>query len=100
MSSIYGHKWVSAYGPQDDGTWAVGLSGYTPEQIGRGLRACLDRNDPWPPSLPEFRALCKPGPRENAAAYRDFPPALEHKPSADQKLAAHHLLAELRRAVR
>lgn len=55
---MYGHKWVSNYGEEDDGTWQSGLRGVTPEQIGRGLAACLERVDVWPPSLPEFRQMC------------------------------------------
>lgn len=30
----------------------------TPVQLGKGLEACITRADPWPPTLPEFRALC------------------------------------------
>lgn len=55
---MYGHKWTSAYGETDDGTWIKGLAGLSLEQISHGLRECLKRNDPWPPSLPEFRAMC------------------------------------------
>lgn len=63
MAEIYGHKWTSAYGETaDDGgageTWAKGLAGITPEQLGEGLKACLASADPWPPTLPEFRARC------------------------------------------
>lgn len=62
MAEIYGHKWVSAYG-EDAGkgaglTWAKGLSGLGPQKIARGLEAALVSAEPWPPTLPEFRALC------------------------------------------
>lgn len=66
MASIYLHKWSSACGETfgESGvlgqTWQSGLSGVTPTQIGEGLRACLKRADPWPPTLPEFLQLCVP----------------------------------------
>ena len=32
----------------------------TGPQIAMGLSRCVERGDAWPPSLPEFRALCTP----------------------------------------
>lgn len=62
MAEIYGHKWTSAYGdnPNEGAatTWAKGLGGIQPRQLADGLRNCLASADPWPPSLPEFRAMC------------------------------------------
>lgn len=68
MVAIYGHKWASAYGDaceRDDGaltvagdTWQRGLAGVGERQIALGLQACLTSADPWPPTLPAFRALC------------------------------------------
>jgi hypothetical protein len=68
MIAMYDHKWVSGRGltPQkDDGTititgdvWAKGLAGLTPSHLAAGLRACLLRADPWPPSVQEFRGMC------------------------------------------
>lgn len=63
MAEIYGHRWTSAYGETADDagageTWAKGLAGITGEQLGEGLKACLASADPWPPTLPEFRARC------------------------------------------
>jgi hypothetical protein len=68
MVAIYGHKWASAYGDAceaDDGkltvagdTWQRGLTGVTEYQIADGLESCLTSADPWPPTLPAFRALC------------------------------------------
>lgn len=64
---LYGHKWSSTYGDcaVTDGeltdvakTWASGLHGITGENIAGGLRRCCDRPDAWPPTLPEFKALC------------------------------------------
>ena len=39
-------------------TWAKGLTGLSAGQLAHGLEACITRNDVWPPTLPEFRALC------------------------------------------
>lgn len=63
MAEIYGHRWTSAYGETADDcgageTWAKGLAGVTGEQLGEGLKACVASADPWPPTLPEFRARC------------------------------------------
>lgn len=62
LAAMYGHKFTSAYGEDPASlagdTWAAGLAGLTNEQLADGLRACITRNDAWPPSLPEFRGLC------------------------------------------
>ncbi len=60
MAKIYGHKWVSSYGETDDGSWLTGLHDVTPEQVSAGLEKCRTSAEPWPPSLPEFRAMCLP----------------------------------------
>lgn len=79
MAAIYGHKWVSSYGADDsDDTWLRGLGDIAPQEVADGLSACIERADPWPPTLPEFRALCREPPdcRPHAAMYREFPKAL------------------------
>lgn len=62
MVSIYGHRWISAYGAdQAEGSgaaWAKGLAGLTPAQVGRGVDECVVATDPWPPTLPQFRGMC------------------------------------------
>lgn len=67
MSHIYGHKWTSTYGESavtgveltdTAKTWASALRDVTGQQIADGLRACLEREDTWPPTLPEFKQLC------------------------------------------
>lgn len=87
MTRCYGHKWTSAYGETDDGTWQKGLVDLTPEQIAHGIGECLKRHDPWPPTLPEFRAMAKP----NTPAYhRPFPKLIEqerHPEIAERELA-------------
>jgi len=46
--------------------WRAGLSGVTPDQIDAGFRAMLDRTDPWPPGVIEFRQLCQPPPIDHS----------------------------------
>jgi hypothetical protein len=63
MAEIYGHRWTSSYGESSDangaaGTWAKGLSGIDSMQIAAGLKSCIVSANPWPPTLPEFRAMC------------------------------------------
>lgn len=58
MAMLYGHRWTSAYGVKDDGTWLTVLGDLTPEQLGTGLRAAVAAGEEWPPSAPAFRNLC------------------------------------------
>jgi hypothetical protein len=60
MVSMYGHKWVSSFGadPDPDRVWASCLKGISPEQIKTGLNQCALLALEWPPSAPQFRALC------------------------------------------
>lgn len=62
MAEIYGHRWTSAYGENAEQgaglTWSKGLGGLTPRDIANGLSQALLSSDPWPPTLPQFRALC------------------------------------------
>lgn len=69
MAEVYGHKWVSQYGEvsTESGeltsaakTWAQGLSKLSMDEISSGFSGLLDREDGWPPSLPEFISLAKP----------------------------------------
>jgi hypothetical protein len=92
MAEIYGHRWTSAYG-DDAGkgagvTWAKGLAGITAEQMKTGVESVLVAADPWPPSLPEFRAMCLAVP--SLAAIRAEQRA-NGKPSAFMRLLHQHL---------
>jgi hypothetical protein len=64
MIEIYAHRWTAAHGESVEadgssaGTWAKGLSGISGQQLAAGLEACIVRADAWPPTLPEFRAMC------------------------------------------
>lgn len=61
LLAMYGRKFADMWGCVDTAslksTWAEALSDLKPEEISRGLAACLTRE--WPPTLPEFRGLCR-----------------------------------------
>ena len=88
LARMYGHRWTSSFGEADDGTWRAGLVGITPQEVAHGLGECAKRDDPWPPTLPEFRVLCRPRdgrtPEQRARdariedEQRDPLPSLEH----------------------
>lgn len=62
MTEMYGHKWTSVHGESDvSGTWSKVLGGITGQQIASAMQSCAMNNDPWPPSAPEFRAMCEAG---------------------------------------
>lgn len=61
MAEVYGNKWTSQNDDSESSvaeTWRKGLAGITKAQLADGLQACLFSADPWPPTLPEFRARC------------------------------------------
>lgn len=64
MTEIYGHRWVSAYGERWSPTWQKGLTGITPGQVRIAIGRCLSGEMAWPPTLPEFKALCHPRPED------------------------------------
>lgn len=97
MQARYGHKWTSTINGIEElavREWSEGLTGFTGEEIRRGLEWW---DDEWPPSLPEFKEACRGSQHnENAAMYREFKPALpepdwrkqERKESAKNGVAA------------
>lgn len=74
MAEIYGHRWTSAYGDDPNHgaalTWAKGLQHMTPAQLAHGLSSALSSVDGWPPTLPEFRAMCLDIPTMASVRYR------------------------------
>lgn len=100
MAQMFGHRWASSYGTADRGAlWRRGLDGLAPADLAVGLQACMAQALDWPPTLPQFRAMCRPVAerRESAAAYREFPKALPAPPPTGERLAAAKaVLAEVR----
>ena len=92
MAAIYGCRWVSSFGdaPEDaqgaltvvGDTWRRGLIGLEEAQVGTGIEACIASSDPWPPTLPEFRALCLGVPSFAAAVRMIRQPSAERSPFA------------------
>lgn len=75
MASIYGHKWISNFGASDAGDiWFRGLHDLCPQHLAQGLGKCIERADPWPPSLPEFRHLCLGLPERSLIIHRAISP--------------------------
>lgn len=97
MTEIYGLKWTSAHGETPTDLWSTALSALSGEAVKAGLHACLTSGEAWPPSLPEFVALCRPPRRENAAAYR-WHPQLPAPVSRPEKARAE--LAKIRATLR
>jgi hypothetical protein len=74
MTDTYGNKWTDNFGvfcnEQGEMTstvhhWAQALSRIPLVRIERGLLKCFqDRPSPFPPTLPEFYALCERRPWE------------------------------------
>ena len=58
LTAFFGEKWTRSHGTHDDSTWATVLTGVTGQQIANGLQECVKQGLKWPPSAPEFRAMC------------------------------------------
>lgn len=60
MTEMYGHRWTGSVGvlADQDHAWATVLGGLNGMQIASGLGMLVERADDWPPSAPEFRAMC------------------------------------------
>lgn len=66
MGARYGHAWASQYASADEDVsrllyaeWTSTLAGLDDDDIARGLEADVLRGERWPPSAPEFAALCR-----------------------------------------
>ena len=91
MTGIYGHKWVTSYGPEVSDTWVRGCSDLNGDELARGLRSCLKRSqsflrsgdEDWPPTLGEFHLLCRP---QKPSYYEPYPGLPAPKISKDDAL--------------
>ena len=72
MEDRYGNLWANSYGAFPRSrvmqTWSEDLSDLSKDELGRGMKACRDK--PFPPTLPEFRKMCRP-PIDPEAAYHE-----------------------------
>lgn len=79
MSQIFGHKWSSSFGAEPSETWLAGLIDMTEEEIRTGLVACLNWAEEWPPTLPQFRSLCRPRREEAHKVFIALPDSPENR---------------------
>jgi hypothetical protein len=72
MLLSYGKKFLDQWGGVDTDKlvrhWSEELASFTREELGRGYAALESRE--WPPTLPEFKKLCRPG-IDAANAYQE-----------------------------
>ena len=97
MTEIYGHKWTSSYGTKPTDVWSKQLSALSRDDLKRGVTVCMTNGEAWPPSLPEFLAMCRPKKRESEAMYHTVP--MLPAPVSDKATAAANL-ASIRQMVR
>jgi len=78
MTEIFGHKWTANFGKEPNPSWVSGLSDMTTEDIQRGISSLVNWKDEggWPPTLLQFRELCRP---HAAPAHRRYVPLPEPK---------------------
>lgn len=66
---MYGQRWTSQF-TDDIGLrlaqeqWSKMLSGFSMDQIKAGLDRCVDDHPKWPPTIGEFKQLCKTNPAD------------------------------------
>lgn len=60
MTQMFGHRWASSYGDavDPDGVWRASLKGISEQLVKQGLNQVAESGLSWPPSAPEFRAMC------------------------------------------
>jgi len=101
MTQIFGHRWTTnqgvstiASGELSDTAkvWQMGLSSMTLAQTAEGFNRLLKVPSKWPPSLPEFIALCSnlPTGATNPMAYRK-PPRRLLAPRSNPKIANENI---------
>ena len=90
---MYGHQWASQQGDSPNDTWVRGMQDIGPTELTRGLTALLDRGEAWPPSLPEFRGLCRRQWREYI--HKEWNPNAAIADKSDQTLLPQFTQAEL-----
>ena len=71
--------------------WLQGLGRFTLSEIGNGVNEMVEKGQEWPPTLPEFMAMCKP---KHLAPYHKMAKALP-APEVDSAIA-HTELAKIR----
>lgn len=67
MEHLYGHRWTTNYGKAVNGKgeltlaakqWAHDLADFPPHAILRAMKRLESEYREWPPTVPQFKALC------------------------------------------
>jgi len=61
MGQWFGNLWESTYGSVNDQTihaWTGALNRFTEQELAGAIRSCEDWDGKFPPTFPEFKALC------------------------------------------
>ena len=84
MTSLYSYRWTSTHGlsdrkldtdgkpTADSGIWGKVLAGLNGKSLAKGVSGCVERGkqnlargqEDWPPTAPEFRAMCEWSPSD------------------------------------
>lgn len=64
LRSIYGHRWTSLFTSAEQATamkaeWSLALGGFTDQVIEKALESSAREYVDFPPTLPQFMALCR-----------------------------------------
>ena len=100
MLAIYGQKfrsqWADVPAESMRETWAVALGRFDGERIKWALDQMI-ATCPWPPTLPEFAALCRQAPRDEPAKLPapDVPPAVIAARQAEAEAIAAKVAANV-----
>lgn len=99
MAALYGSKFADLWRSTDPAKvramWADKLAGFADKP--QAIKAALDALDerPFPPTLPEFIALCRDAARRSGTARQ----ALPHKPTQEDRERHHELARRLGDAI-
>ena len=96
---MYGLRWTSSQPETPSDGWCITLRGLTPAEIGLGLDRLAQAALAWPPSAPEFRALCRPH-REHARMYTEARLQLTHQLDAAARERGRSFVAAAKAMVR
>jgi hypothetical protein len=114
MGQWFGNLWESTYGTAEDQTihaWTGALNRFSEQELAGAIRSCEDWDGKFPPTFPEFKALCmaarsaaKPNFTEQRIANEEkmkkgLPGAIEHLAKHGISETAKRELDRMRRIV-
>ena len=99
MSGLYGSKFADLWNGSNvesvRRTWAVKLAGFA--DMPKAIKEALDALDskPYPPTLPEFIALCREAGRRHAEPLA----AIEYKPTPEEQQKADEMIRKAAKSI-